>query len=67
MKNLNGYYYCLSYSDEDHELYSIAEFTRKEVVQIARKTGARVYLVKYRNSIKQGKRKGSLLYKKAPA
>lgn len=57
MKKLNGYYYCISYSDGDHELYSIAVFTREEVVQIARKTGARVYLVKYRNNVQQGRKK----------
>ena len=45
MKKLNGYYYCITYSDGDHELYSIAVFTREEIAKIAHKAGARVYLV----------------------
>lgn len=34
-KKLNGYYYCLSYSDEHHEVYSIANATREEAIRAA--------------------------------
>lgn len=57
MRELNGYYYCLSYSEDHHELYSAAEFSHKEMLRIAYDSGARLYLVKYRNSVKQGKKK----------
>ena len=56
-KKLNGYYYCLSYSDEHHEVCSIANVTREEVIQAARREGARLYLVRYRNDQQQGKKK----------
>lgn len=48
-KKLNGYYYCLSYSDEHHEVCSIANATREEAIQAAKREGARLYLVRYRN------------------
>ncbi len=56
-KKLNGYYYCLSYSDEHHEVCSIANATREEAIQAARRGGARLYLVRYRNDQQQGKKK----------
>ena len=56
-KKLNGYYYCLSYSDEHHEVCSIANATREEAIQAAKREGARLYLVRYRNDQQQGKKK----------
>lgn len=56
-KKLNGYYYCLSYSDEHHEVCSITNATREEAIQAAKREGARLYLVRYRNGQQQGKKK----------
>lgn len=56
-KELNGYYYCLSYDQEYHQVCSIANMTRREAIQAARREGVRLYLVKYRNGRQQGKKK----------
>lgn len=55
-KELNGYYYCFSFDDRSHDLYSIAEMSRKEAIYTAIDNGVRLYLVKYRNGIQQGKK-----------
>ena len=47
-KELNGYYYCFSFSDCSYDLYSIAEMSRKEAILDAIDNGVRLYLVKYR-------------------
>ena len=56
-KELNGYYYCFSFSDCSYDLYSIAEMSRKEAIFNAIDNGVRLYLVKYRKGIQQGKKK----------
>ena len=50
-KELNGYYYCFSFSDCSYDLYSIAEMSRKEAIFDAIDNGVRLYLVKYRKGI----------------
>lgn len=60
-KELNGYYYCFSFSDCSYDLYSIAEMSRKEAIFNAIDNGVRLYLVKYRKGIQQGKKRGFLL------
>lgn len=56
-KELNGYYYCFSFDDCSHDLYSIAEMSRKEAILDAIDNGVRLYLVKYRKGVQQGKKK----------
>ena len=56
-KELNGYYYCFSFDDCSYDLYSIAEMSRKEAIFNAIDNGVRLYLVKYRKGIQQGKKK----------
>lgn len=55
-KKLNGYYYCFSFDDWNHDLYSIVEMSRREAILTAIDNGVRLYLVKYRNGIQQGKK-----------
>lgn len=57
MKKLNGYYYCFSHSSYEHGLCSIAEASREMAKRAAINLGARLYIVKYRNGIQQGKKK----------
>lgn len=57
MKELNGYYYCFSYSNNEHGLCSIAEVNREMAKRAAINSGARLYIVKYRKGIQQGKKK----------
>ena len=52
-KELNGYYF----SDCSYDLYSIAEMSRKEAILDAIDNGVRLYLVRYRKGIQQGKKK----------
>lgn len=56
-KELNGYYYCFSFDDCSHDLYSIAEMSRKEAILTAIDNGVRLYLVKYRKGKQQGNKK----------
>lgn len=57
MKEFNGYYYCFSHSQFDHGLCSIAEIDRTTAKKAAIAMGARLYIVKYRNGVQQGKKK----------
>ena len=52
-KELNGYYYCFSFDEWSHDLYSITEMSRKEAIH----NGVRLYLVKYRKGKQQGNKK----------
>lgn len=63
MKKLNGYYYCFSHSSYEHGLCSIAEVSREMAKRAAINLGARLYIVKYRNGIQQGKKRESLSHK----
>ena len=54
-KELNGYYYCFSFDEWSHDLYSITEMSRKEAILTAIDNGVRLYLVKYRKGKQQGK------------
>ena len=51
-KELNGYYYCFSFDEWSHDLYSITEMSRKEAILTAIDNGVRLYLVKYRKDRK---------------
>lgn len=33
-KELNGYYYCFSFDEWSHDLYSITEMSRKEISEV---------------------------------
>lgn len=44
-KELNGYYYCFSFDEWSHDLYSITEMSRKEAILTAIDNGVRLYLV----------------------
>ena len=56
-KELNGYYYCFSFDEWSHDLYSITEMSRKEAILTAIDNGVRLYLVKYRKGKQQGSKK----------
>ena len=56
-KELNGYYYCFSFDEWSHDLYSITEMSRKEAILTAIDNGVRLYLVKYRKGKQRGTRK----------
>ena len=56
-KELNGYYYCFSFDEWSHDLYSITEMSRKEAILTAIDNGVRLYLVKYRKGKQQGNKK----------
>jgi len=43
-KELNGYYYCFSFDEWSHDLYSITEMSRKEAILTAIDNGVRLYL-----------------------
>lgn len=55
-KELNGYYYCFSFDEWSHDLYSITEMSRKEAILTAIDNGVRLYLVKYRKGKQQSDR-----------
>lgn len=57
MKQLNGYYYCLSKDKYNHELCSAAKITRKDAIQWALTRKSRLYLVKYRKDEQIGKKR----------
>ena len=56
MKKLNGYYYCFSQDRYSHELYSVVGITLQEVKKLAARKGTRLYLVRYKNDIQQGRK-----------
>ena len=56
-KELNGNYYCFSFDEWSHDLYSITEMSRKEAILTAIDNGVRLYLVKYRKGKQQGSKK----------
>ena len=57
MKKLNGYYYCFSQNQYSHELYSVVGITLQEVKKLAARKGTRLYLVRYKNDVQQGRKK----------
>lgn len=57
MKVLNGYYYCFSYNQYEHELCSVVEITKREAICVAARRGIRLYMVRYKNGVQQGKKK----------
>lgn len=56
-KDIQEYYYCFSFDEWSHDLYSITEMSRKEAILTAIDNGVRLYLVKYRKGKQQGNKK----------
>ena len=52
-KELNGYYYCFSFDEWSHDLYSITEMSRKEAILTAIDNGVRLYLGKQQGNKKR--------------
>lgn len=56
-KELNGYYYCFSFDEWSHDLYSITEMSRKEAILTAIDNGVRLYLLSIERVNSRGTRK----------
>ena len=56
-KELNGYYYCFSFDEWSHDLYSITEMSRKEAILTAIDNGVRYIWLSIERVNSRGTRK----------